>query len=299
MEIKIVTNLAECKKLWSQFSPHQNLWDEWGVRIAFYDPSIHQLHFLVLVEKRKKVGLLPLWYDQHEKEYTFFGGYYPEDHHFWFPLQYLPDVLERMPLPIELLYLNHEQVAEIQQKYPHVVFSTPESHYFIDLKLFQQEQQYLATFTKKHRKNFLYDLKRVQQLGLQIMWEKLEHYQDLVKFNQQRFGSESDFIHEDFTSGLQKMLQVAVAHVYTVTLSSHGKIIGLETAIFFKGVYYVLNGGYDRSYANVGKYLIWLHIEHAFKLGAATIDFLSGDTGWKELWNCQKVPYYMFRKEKT
>jgi CelD/BcsL family acetyltransferase involved in cellulose biosynthesis len=84
--------------------------------------------------------------------------------------------------------------------------------------------------------------------------------------------------------------------LHTLLIEINGKIEGAELAVKYKDKYYVINGGYNPDYRNLGKLLIIEHIKKAIELKAKEIDFLIGDSGWKELWNLDTQECYTIKK---
>ena len=304
MKVVIEENLAECKKLWETFSPHRTLFDEWDVAFCFFDKTIHSLYFLVLVDNNKPKGLLPLMYESSTKSYMSFGGEYMEDIHFWFDKGHFQLMFDNLPLNTYIFDINHIEFESLSEKFPALKSHLTETdyHYFLNLNDFSHDlQKYISSFGKKHRKNLFYDLRKFESRGAGISWSsKNLGFNKLVKYNVERFGKESDFIDPDFTACMKKLLSSLKKKniLYTSLLTKGKKIIGVEYAAFHKQTYYVLNGGYDLSHMNAGKYLIMLHLKKAEELKADYVDFLSGDSGWKKLWNLQSTPYYTIHKKK-
>ena len=116
----------------------------------------------------------------------------------------------------------------------------------------------------------------------------------MVEFNKKRFGDESDFADKDFLIGMKKFIDYLdkenILHVISIVID--GKVQGVEIGANYNGVYYVLNAGSNREIKNLGKLLIVEHIKNAMKLKVPIIDFLSGDSGWKKLWNCEEEVLY-------
>ncbi|PIN74128.1 hypothetical protein COV20_00760 [Candidatus Woesearchaeota archaeon CG10_big_fil_rev_8_21_14_0_10_45_16] len=301
MKIRVETDLQKCRDLWDRFSPKKRLWDLWEVLYCFNEQG-NTLHFLVLEDERgdQPHGILPLWWDQPLEKYLFFGGEYMEDIQFWFDLKHFPLVVQHLPKDTFLYDINHLEMEKILALHPQFKddFQHLDDHFFINLDKYSYDlQSFLATFGKKHRKNLLYDLRHVEQEGFEVRWEtKLLFYDDFISYNQKRFGEESDFVHPTFIDGMRDFLKLLESRdlLQTSLVLKDGRPLAIEYAAFFNGVYYVLNGGYDFSVENLGKYLMMLHIRRAAAQKAPLIDFLCGDAGWKRLWNCESAPYYTF-----
>jgi len=60
VNIRLVQDLEEAKKLWNKFSPQKTLWDRWETVFSFYNSDIHEIKFFVLDGKEGEKGLFPL-----------------------------------------------------------------------------------------------------------------------------------------------------------------------------------------------------------------------------------------------
>jgi len=303
MDTYIVDNLPKCERLWKKFSPNKTIWEVWEPIYSLFLEGSHKPYFIVLKEGRKEIGVLPLWYEVRTGDYTYFGEFMPEDIRFWFDEEYFGRVFEKIPKKTFIFDLNEESVKKAIEKNPELekYFKFSDYHYFIDLeKVNYNLDDYFKTFNKKHRKNLLYDLKKLKEtLNYELVWDKSSHFEEFVKFNVDRFKEESDFFDEvfvkQFKSFLEALDKMDVSR--SVSIVVDGKTEGVEFGGFYNGIYYVFNGGYDTKIKNLGKLLILEHIKKAMSLKAKRIDFLSGNSGWKELWNCEKENYYGFKKE--
>ena len=298
MKISVLRELEDCKKLWDKFSPKQSIWDDWEIMYSFFDPDIHELYFLLTEDKK---GMLPLWYDQTLGRYYYFGGCFGENRKFWFDLLVFRDIFEKILTPTLMNDVNFKDAEFIIKKFPEFKdnFNERDYRYYLDLGRFGHDlKKYLACFGKKHRKNLLYDLRKFKELNYEVKWQGMENFNKIVEFNVKRFGKDSDFsdpLHKKemkaFFSALEKK-----GMLHSSIIKINGSVEAMEFSAFYNEHYYVLNGGYNREIRNIGKLLIMENIKKSIELKAKEIDFLVGDTGWKELWNFDKELCYTFRK---
>tara|TARA_Y100000034_G_scaffold89941_1_gene108311 strand:+ start:7073 stop:7960 length:888 start_codon:yes stop_codon:yes gene_type:complete len=292
IKFKIIKKIEECEILWKKISPNKTLWDIWEVNYSFYNPELYRLHFIAGYEGDELVGLLPLWLDIKQDVHGFFGGEFPEKRTFFVKdKKLIHEFFEQLPEYIHLMYIDVSQ-DELLQDYE---LEKCDTRYFFSLDKFGFDfENILMTFNKKHRKNFRYDLKQLQKLNYKLEFGRKEDFNKLVEFNKKRFGSESDFEDKDFLIGMQKFIDYLdkenMLHVISVVIND--QIEGVEIGANYNGVYYVLNAGSNRDIKNLGKLLIVEHIKNAMKLKVPVIDFLSGDSGWKKLWNCEEEILY-------
>lgn len=281
--MEIVNNLEECKKIYDKYTFKESLWDETEIIFSFFDENLYELYFMVFDH-----GILPLQLDKSNKTYYFFGGSYPENRKLLFDKNKLKEVYEKLPTPCKLFDINHkeilETVGEISEDY----------RYFIHLKNFLNVEDYLKTFSKKHRYNILSDLKKLSHLRLE--WTKEINLDKIKEFNIMRFGHDSDFSDKEMYDEFLNLIKTTKKFIYCLNIYNENELVALEFAIFFKNKYYIINGGYDRKIKNLGKLLIFEHIKKAFELNSHEIDFLVGDSGWKELWNLEKEKVITIKK---
>ncbi|MFP4112196.1 MAG: GNAT family N-acetyltransferase [Candidatus Woesearchaeota archaeon] len=298
MKTRIIKDLETCKNLWNRFSKNKTIWDEWDVVFSFYYENIHEPYFILLEEDS---GLLPLWYDKEMKKYYFFGGNYPENRDIWMSPSDFSIIFDLIPSPAALFDISGKTAKKITEKNPKLkeYFKESDYRYFLKLDKFKNKMEnYLSTFSPKHRKNFLYDIRKADNYSLKKEWTNEVDYDALIRFNVERFKEESDFYDETFIKEFKGFVKVMKEKnsLEVFTLKDKGKTVGTEIAVRNKDKYYVLNGGYDTSYANLGKLLIYRHIENAIEKNHSEIDFLVGDTGWKRLWKFDFEEVFTMRK---
>jgi len=302
MKKEIVENISLCKKLWYQFSPNTSIWDLWKTIFSFYDPKSFQPYFIFLENKGRK-GLLPLWLSKKSGRYFFFGGDFPENRAFWFPPEMFPEFFRVMPRRTVLYDINKSSAENVIRLYPQFqpYFCGDEQRYFLDLAGINYDlDKYFKRFSSKHRRSLFHDINKLRSRAIRLEWLKGVHnLKRLIEFNKKRFEENSDFldpkwIHQ-FTSFLRHIKDAGM----TTTLSAkfNGEIVGVELAAIWGEVFYVLSAGFDPEYVNLGKLLTFEQIEKARIEHCREIDFLVGDTGWKELWNLDKEPVFTLDKE--
>ena len=298
----ISNNLDLCEKLWNQFTPNTSIWDLWKTVLSFYNPDFFQPHFIFL-ENNGQRGLLPLWTSPESGRYFFFGGDYPENRMFWFPNEMFPDFFQLMPKRTVLYDINKRSAENIIRLYPQYkkYFTPDENRYYLDLENINYDlDQYFERFSPKHRKNLFYDTRKLVEGGIRLRWSDDAHdFEHLIRLSKERFAENSDFFDERLLWQFRSFTKYLEEENRIVTLSAEAAdgVVGVEMAMIFEGVYYVLNGGFDPEYKNLGKLLVLEQIKRASAEHCREIDFLVGDTGWKELWNLDQDPVFTLDKE--
>lgn len=293
----VTKNIGECRALWEKHSPNKYIWDLWDINYALLNPDIHEPYFIHL-EDSAGSGLLPLWYDQEEKEYTFFGGRYPDNRDLWIPQHLLAPLVQAIPQSADLVDISEEAVLRIcDSSAEHLkYFKEDDVTYYLNLDSFGYDiEKYLDGFSKKHRKNLKYDLRKLTLAGYTLNWDNDSRSIDqLIALNQLRFGNKSNLNSPAMIQEFKALTQYAIDNdmLITATVSLGREIVGVETAILFNNTYHLINGGFDISHPNVGKMLIFSHIDKAMSLKAKIMDFMVGQNPWKELWNLTPLPVY-------
>jgi hypothetical protein len=289
MNTEIITSLSECQTLWEKFRKDTNIWTEWEIVLSFFHKDIYTPYFILMKDDEKEIGLITLWLDLRDNKYTHFGGERMENRTFWVDEEYYQKIRETLPNETYLFDMNGEQIEKIMQKDPKFaeLISERDKRFFLNLEKINSLEDYLARFGKKHKKNLLRDIRLLESLDYKLKWTNTNHIERFVELSKARFEEESDFHDEinrqemdSFTTLMEKK-----GMLNTLLIEINNKIEAAELAVIYKDKYYVINGGYNPDYRNLGKLLIIEHIKKAIELKAKEIDFLVGDSGWKELWN--------------
>lgn len=302
MEYRIITEHQECLNYYKKFAIVECIWDYEELLTTQYDSKVNELYFIVLIEDGIEIGLVPLVFDKTEKKYYSYCGFHPENKKFLFDLKYFKEVFHLLPDKTRYIDINCKQVEEILSMFPEmeIHFKEKDKHYFLDLnKINHSFDVYLERFNSKHRKNLKTDIRKFKEKNYNYSWEKLENFTYVAKFNKERFGIDSDYSDEDFETTTKLMLQEIdkLSNIQTLVVRNEKEeIIGIEVAFIHNNIYYVLNGGYNRDYKNLGKVIMYEHIINAIKFNCDKVDFLVGDSGWKELWNLDYEFYYTLAK---
>ncbi len=292
IEFKVFKKIKECEKLWRAFSPNEFVFDLWELRNCFFDKDIHKPYFIAGYDGKNIIGVLPLWHHYEYDEYQFFGGEFPERNRFFLKDKTkIKDFLEQIPSNVDLDSIEKSEA----EYYP---FEKGETRYFIDFNKYNSSfENYIASFSKKHRKNFRYDLKRAHGIGFKMAFNKTGDIKRLFELNIGRFKKDSFFYDQRFLKNFEKMIMAAKKKGILEMISVVDKkteAVGVSVA--FNGVYNLLMSGNNLEYPNIGKFLTVEHIKNSLRKGINTVDFCSTESGWKKLWNCEEAHFYHFKK---
>ena len=292
LKFKTVTGEKECKELWEAFSPKQILWDLWDFRFCFHTKNF-SFNFIVGFDNRNKAGLLPLVFDNSEKYYTYFGEEIPEQNRFLLKdKKNIGLFLEQCPENTSIIYIGSEEAK-------YYGFEPDGKRYFLGLAKYGNSfENYLKSFTKKHRKNLNYDLKKLKDAGYALEHNNLKDFERLVDLNKLKFGAESNYSSESFVSGMSKLIDSALGmkslDMISIKIGNKAEAVGL--GVFYNNVYYVLGSGRNVEIKNLGKLMVAEQIKSAIANKCSEVDFLSTEANWKELWNLDSEQMYKFEK---
>ncbi|HJN57357.1 MAG: GNAT family N-acetyltransferase [Candidatus Woesearchaeota archaeon] len=292
LKFKTITDEKECKSLWNIHTKKKVIWDLWDFRSCFHNKDF-KFNFILGLNDKNQVGLLPLVYHKKEDIYTYFGDTFPEQNKFLIKeKKLLPDFLKQCPEDTTIYYIDKSEKKFYD-------FEHGEKRYFLNLSRYEKDiENYLKTFSKKHRKNLKYDIKKLIENGFKAVINKKEDFDKLVSFNKKKFGKESDYSDPNFVKSMKKLLEAAekmqLLHIISLDLNGAAEAVGL--GLTFNKVYYVIGSGRNPEIKNSGKLLIFEQIKHALNLNCNEIDFLSAEAGWKELWNLESEQMYEFYK---
>lgn len=291
MKLRVVNNLERCRFYWNKFSPQENLFDLWEYRFCFYKGYGYEPHFIVGEEEGEAVGVLPLWYEKKNSFYTFFGGLFPEPNSFWIKdKEKVKEFLDFCPHPTNLYYiLSPEDNSGRLVK--------DEKNYYLDLKKLGGEiERLFSAFSKKHRKNLRYDLRKLEKRGYEVKDNQLADFEKMVNFNQNRFKENSDFNEPEMVLSMKELAKTAALQqrLNLISLEIEGKTGAVELGVEYNRCYYVLGGGRDLEIENIGKLMVREQIKRAMAKGLEKIDFLSTDSGWKSQWHLETKDYLRY-----
>ena len=287
---EIVTDLAECERLWNRHIPKNNIFDIWKIREIFSVTHKTRPRFLMIKEQGEVKGLLPL--EKSGYYHTYFGrGDWCEknqiiaqdDETFGRLIAALPDYTS-----LELLQLGNLKNPSVEEDEP---------TYYIDLSKYSLDVAlYLKSLSRKHRKNLIYDLKKLDEMNIKVVKNRLGDFPKMVRLANAKFGKDSSYLEKEFRSAAEQIIRYGHKQdmLNQITLELDGAVVAVEAGFVFNGVYTLLFGGVDREVKNLRKFLNIQHIKDAASLGCRRVDFLVDDCGWKELWNCDGEMLYKY-----
>ena len=290
---KIITDEQRCRQLWEQFSPHENIHDEWEFRHCFARHVLGSFAFFIVEENDTVVGLIPLW--KEEKQYGIFGEYFPEQNRIFLNDRHLlAEFLAACPRPVEICHIRPDQNAG-------GVLPLEDDagiRYYLDLTRFPEFEAFLATFSAKHRKNVRRDLRSIEQLQPKTIMNRIEDFPRFCELHVDKFP-DSDFRETEYQLAFKELItwasQEGKLPMMSIELDGNVEAVGLS--IVHNRVWTFLNNAVSKKRDNLGKYLIAQIITHAIQEQCIEFDAMTFDLSWKTLWNLQQERLLIFEAD--
>jgi CelD/BcsL family acetyltransferase involved in cellulose biosynthesis len=305
-KVVVISDIKECEKLWREFSPNLTLFDTWEFRLAFYAAYKYKPYFLVLKKNGENLALLPLWYednnfyDKNLKRYTWFGSDWQEENKFWAKnIDYIPLLLSLAPTPLYLNAISKDSVDKLKDK---IEFKEDEPKYVLNLKGFENHEDYLMTLKKNTRRNLRKDRNRILKQSPQIVIDNFSDLDILIELAKKRFrekGESADWEDPRRVETFKNVIKFSGKSykVRMIKVKINGKGAGVDLICILNKTYFAVKCGYNISeFSGIGNFINLYEIDDAIKLGMEKIDFLQNNYQWKNKY-FPPVPLYKFEKK--
>lgn len=292
MEFKICNNIGKCKALWNIFSQNKRLFDIWDFRVCFYDSDDNEPYFIAGYKGHQLQGIVPLQFVKSKKQYTYFGGWFPERNSFFLKDKTkLSEFMEQCP--------SNTFIEGIEPSEGNFFnFVDDEYTYYLDLSKYNSSfESYFGSLDKKKQKNLKRDIKSIPKY--QIYYNRIGDFDRLVELNIRQYEEDSKFHNEAIRKGLNKMIGEANKKkiLEMMSLEVSGKIEAVDIGIAFGDWYYAIIGGSNnQKIPNLGKLMTALDIQNAISKKARFVDFFATSGHWKNMWNFNKEMLLKFMK---
>lgn len=298
-QIKIISDIRSCLKLWRHFSPRETLFDTWEFRLAFYNAFKYKPYFLLLKDRSKNLALLPLWYENEKEQYFWFGSDWQEDVRFFsVNPKFVPLLLRHAPSPLLLNAISQDSVRPLKGR---VDFEEDDPKYVLNLDGFRSHEDYLMKLPKKRRLNLRRNRRGIQRQNPEIIVNDFSHLDSLVRLSKERFERKSEkTVWEDprRIEAFRHVIKLA-GKSYKIRMISvviDNEIAGVDLIALFNKCYYTLVCGYDIwRFSGIGNFFNLLEIDDAIQLGMRKIDFLQENYDWKNRL-FEEIPLFMYEK---
>ena len=298
-KFEIVSDIEECRKLWQELAKPKTLFDTWEFRYAFYLGYGFKPYFLVLRSLTKNLAFLPLWYDEDEKKYVWFGSSWQEEVRFFAKNpRHLSDLIAAAPSPLFLNALSLEAARSLDQSLDLI---PDDAKYILKLKDFESQEDYLASLKKNDRRNLKKDRRKIQDQNPQIIINNFADFDQLVALSKKRLAQKGDKADWEDPRRIETFRQVIKlsGHSYQarmISIKIDDRIAGVDLICLFKNTYFAIKCGYNVvEFSGIGNYMNLLEIDDAIKLKMEKIDFLQNNYTWKSKL-FESIPLFKYEK---
>ncbi|MDP3093552.1 MAG: GNAT family N-acetyltransferase [bacterium] len=296
---EVVSDIEECHSLFEQFSLKANLFDTWEFRYAFYRAYKFKPYFLLLKNNFGNLALLPLWYDEDKKRYTWFGSDWQEEISFFARnLNLVPTLLSAAPSP---LFLNAISRRPVEPLMASINFTEDLPKYILNLENFGSHEDFLMTLKKNRRHDLRKDRRRIERQNPEIVINNFDDIDQLVSLSKERFkdkGKKTDWEDPRRIQAFKEVINLGGRSYETrmITINIKGVTAGVDLICLYQDTYFAVKCGYNvKNFSGIGNFMNVIEIDDAIKLGMKKIDFLQNNYEWKERW-FEQVPLVQYKK---
>ena len=295
--IRIVSDLQECRAIWQEVMPSDYLTDLWEVRDCFQRQFGNRPHFIVGQDGDAILGLLPLsWIDEH-RCYGFFPGetwqgktWLEQNRIICNGIYGVGDLLSVCPRPYHLRYLTPlPGIPAVEESVDEIGYLFIPPNYGYDMS------NYLGKFSRKSRKNILRELAAIESQGVSYRHDDISDFNIMVELNLERFGSKSYFFDRRFRESFRALAEMFLKKGWLrfTTVLIKDEPAAVDMGCVYRGVYTLLAGGTNSRYLGVAKLINFHHMQRACEEKLDRVDFLCGDFNWKKLFHLTPRPLYL------
>lgn len=296
MEIKLIQDLEEAKKMWQLLSPQESIYDLWDLRFCFYQYDKRPLYFYVAYEKGEAVALLPLQYIEEKNFLEFFAENFTESNRPFVKAGYeylIPELFAAPKLPLKIFDLLG--VDSFIKQLP-----LEDYVYFFDVSDCKNFNDYLlkAFPSGKKRYNFnrLFNILE-RNHRVEVIYDDFSDLDLLMDLNVKNFGDDSYLRPGVERQPFYDLLKLPWEWKM-VTIVVDGRKLASSLSVIYNNVYFYLIVGLDISEVpDVFKYLTKVNLELAINSQLKIFNCALGDCGWKQNWHLEREPQYQYERK--
>lgn len=297
--IETIADIEKCQLLFEEFSQKKNLFDTWEFRYSFYKAYKFKPHFLLLRKGNENLALLPLWYDEDKKMYTWFGSDWQEEVSFFAKdLNLMPILLSAAPTPLFLNAISKESLGSLEEK---IVFAEDSSKFILNLNGFKNHEDFLMTMKKSRRHDLRKDRRRIESQNPEIIINNFSDIDQLIALSKKRLnerGKKADWEDPRRIETFKEVIRQGGKsyQVRMITIKINGVAAGVDLVCLYNDTYFAVKCGYDvKNFSGIGNFMNIFEIDDAIRLGMKKIDLLQNNYEWKDRW-FQSVPLVKYEK---
>ncbi len=300
--ITFTSEIAECRRLWEQFSPHLRAWDDWELMNAFHDQSRFLPKFMTLETGGSMDGLIPLVEDTTDGSHELFGGSYPDGRVLWIRPEDFPEYFAALPAHTDFFDLDGQWVDALLARFPEYAanFAEQDAQYYLVPADFQYDFHHhiQQKFSKDKRKGFLRDVRKVREwFNPELVWSDADETETFFRLSVKNFGAESDHASE---AGRQEVRRVVrelqkLGYLRTLAISINGEKQAVSLSAHYRTTWVSLYAASNNDFDSLGKLLNMETIQEGCRHRVDEINYMTG-MSWKAAWHMQVRPCRTLRK---
>jgi len=295
--VRVVTDLVECRELWKQLIPQEQLSDLWEVRDCFQRQYGHKPYFVVCEDESGVCGFLPLSRNQETGSYVYFPGetwssktWLEQNRLIVRDSSVLKYMLSLVTGPYYLRYLQpNEWTVGLGQTVDEIGFYFLPPHYDYDIN------QYYLEFSGKSVKRLKREIESFESRGVEYVYNEESDFETMVALNLKRYGVSSYFSDPRFLRSFRSLLHLLTARdrLRLTKVVIAGKVAAVDMGCVLNGTYTLLAGGTHPDFPGVAKLINLYHMKWACEQRIDRVDFLCGDFNWKTQFHLTPRPLYL------
>jgi hypothetical protein len=298
--IQVVTDPAECRRVWERAIPPDTIYDLWDIRECFHRQFNRPFYFIVAERGNRISGLLPMVWIEESRCYGFFPGetwmgktwleqnrIIATSHSLLTKMMarvngYGPDIHLRYLLPSKAIKTSDGTIDE--RGY---LFYPGEFSYNMD--------NYFRLFSHKSIKRILRDVGAIENRGLEYQYDNLDDIETMIRFNIERYGNASYFSDRRFADSFRELALLLYNRGWLrlTTLLIEGKPAAIDLGSVYNGAYTLLAGGTNADFPGIAKVINLHHMKWACEQRLGQVDFLCGEFSWKPMFHLTPRPLYV------
>ncbi len=298
LEIEIIDDINQGKKIWEKLSPKNSLYDEWDFRFCFYKQKAFPIKFFVGKYKNEIVGLLPLQLNTEKNYLEFFSEDDTDENKIFIRSgfeNYIPQFYKAVNEKAFFHNLKGDNDFIKQQQVDHYIYTLSLDK---DIKNYTDFIKKFFNGSGKHRRKIERELRKISENNIEIIKNNFRDIEIFFKYKIKHFGADTCFNDPIERQNLIDLLKLKY-DFYMFTYVINRTKVGISLSVLFKKKYMLLQSASDQElFPSIVKYIFMNNIDEAIRLNAKVFDMSRGGENWKERWNFEKIPQYSFKNYK-
>ncbi|MEW5925116.1 MAG: GNAT family N-acetyltransferase [Candidatus Zixiibacteriota bacterium] len=295
--IRIVSDLDECRSIWKQVMPSDFITDLWEVRECFQKNFQRPPYFIVSERNGRITGLLPLSRVDETGNYAYFPGetwagktWLEQNRVLVGNDRELRDMLEAIPGEYHLRYLLPTgMTSQSTVIVDEIGYLFRPSAYNYDI------ESYFGEFSHKTVKRIKKDIAAFFEKDVHFRYDDLRDFDEMVRLNIDRFGEDSYYFDPRFRESFRDLVYFLneKGWLRMTSIIIDGETAAVDMGALYHGNYTLMAGGTNAAFPGVAKLINTHHMQRACSERMDTVDFLCGNFSWKTMFHLTPRPLYM------